>query len=136
MKNNIYKIALIVSVILIAIFAFSGIFNNPSTDNIIDEEFFTVEVQVLDNELLRYPFGSINNETLEELLDEAVEYGMFVYEKETASFGSFIISINGIEADPNSSFWAIKINGEDSMVGISEINPNDNDIITFTLTNF
>ncbi len=60
----------------------------------------------------------------------------FTYEIESASFGDFITSINGVKADSNKEFWNIKVNGTDSTVGIKDLLPQANDVISFNLTSF
>jgi len=140
MNKKVLIIAITIILIGFAIFYFVNKQNNPITDNSIvtnfKEEIFTIEVIAKEGETVRYPFASLNDETLEQTLDIAVEDNQFAYTKQVSDFGSFVTSINEISADPTKEFWSIKINGEDSLVGISQINPNENDLIQFILTQF
>ena len=140
MKNKI--IYILVAVLLVVVAAFTIISNNQktNTDNtnsvLFKEEIFTIEVVATKGEVAKYPFASLNDETLEQTLDIAMEDNLFSYTKTVSDFGSFVTSINDITADSTKEFWSIQINGVDSLVGISQINPNEGDIITFTLTQF
>ncbi len=140
MKNKI--IYILVAVLLVVVAAFTIISNNQktNTDNtnsvLFKEEIFTIEVVATKGEVAKYPFASLNDETLEQTLDIAMEDNLFSYTKTVSDFGSFVTSINDITADSTKEFWNIQINGVDSLVGISQINPNEGDIITFTLTQF
>lgn len=42
-------------------------------------------------------------------------------ETRTLAFGEFVISINGVVADGDDSFWSFYVNGEKSMRGASEV---------------
>ncbi len=39
----------------------------------------------------------------------------------TLAFGEFVVSINGVVADGNDSFWAFNVNGEKSRRGASDV---------------
>ena len=53
---------------------------------------------------------------------------------EESTFGFFIVEMVGISSnDYESSFWNIKVNGEDSLLGISEIDLEDGEVIEFHL---
>ena len=55
----------------------------------------------------------------------------------TSEYGFFITEMCGVNSfDFTNTFWSIKVNGVDSMEGISDIDLKDNDIITFTLIEF
>ena len=140
MNKKVLVIAIILIIIGLGVFYFVNKQNTPVSDNTVvapfKEEIFTIEVVANEEEIIRYPFASLNDETLEQTLDIALEDGHFDYAKKVSDFGSFVTSINGIEADSTKEFWSIKINGEDSLVGISQINPNENDVIQFILNQF
>lgn len=73
-------------------------------------------------------------DTLEDLLKEHKKIQM---KGETASFGFYITDLVGVSSnDHTNSFWNIKVNGEDSMVGISLIELVDGDIYEFHLIGF
>lgn len=140
MNKKVLVIAIILIIIGLGVFYYVNKQNTPVSDNTVvapfKEEIFTIEVVANEEEIVRYPFASLNDETLEQTLDIALEDGHFDYAKKVSDFGSFVTSINGIEADSTKEFWSIKINGEDSLVGISQINPNENDVIQFILNKF
>jgi hypothetical protein len=106
-----------------------------TTDNFVS---LTLEVISTDNVKTIYSFNYKENQTLVEILNhQANNNADFTYETEKSSFGDYITSINNTKADSTKKeFWQIKVNGNDSMVGISEIKPSNNDVITFSLLSF
>lgn len=57
-------------------------------------------------------------------------------ETKDSSFGAYITGMMGVAADEKSEFYNIKVNGEDAMVGISELPLEDGSTYTFTLIGF
>jgi len=106
-----------------------------TTDNL---QALTLEVISTDNIKTIYSIGYEKDQTLVEILNSQTENNSdFNYETEKSSFGDYVTSINQIKADSTKNeFWNIKVNGQDSMVGISEIKPSNNDVITFSLLTF
>ena len=60
----------------------------------------------------------------------------FKFEVQSASYGDYVTSINGIKTDSTKDFWELLVNGQESMVGISAYIPKNNDVISFTLATF
>lgn len=142
MTNKI-KIILLILVIpfLIFIFSYSNTNNTDNssiTDNSTLEIYDTVFINVIfqGQETVTYTSISKQDLSLEEIMDTLMEKGSFKYTKESSSMGSYIKSVNGVIADPNSEFFNIKINGEDALIGISDIDPLDKDVIDITLIKF
>lgn len=94
----------------------------------------TIEVKVYDVESVEVFKGNIKfseEDTLEELLKNHEKIKM---KGETSSFGFYIVEMVGVNAnDHENTFWNIKVNGEDSMVGVSELDLVDKDVIEFRL---
>lgn len=71
------------------------------------------------------------DDTLQDLLAEHKEIKM---KGETSTFGFYIVEMVGFSSlDHENTFWNIKVNGEDSLVGISLIELVDKDVIEFHL---
>lgn len=49
---------------------------------------------------------------------------------------AFVTSINDTAANSSNQFWALKVNGKDSMVGAGSLITKDSDTITWELTTF
>lgn len=72
-------------------------------------------------------------ETLKRFNSENSEFKL---EYTQYDFGAFVTSLSGITPDATSEFFSLKINGSDSMVGISDYKPKSGDKISFVLTKF
>lgn len=76
----------------------------------------------------------------QDLLSIMKDYGSLqqtlTFTTETADFGEFITTIDGVTADKSKEFWNFKINGKDAPVGVSAYKPNNTDNISFILTAF
>ena len=73
-------------------------------------------------------------DTLEDLLKEHKKIQM---KGETSSMGFYITDLAGVSSkNHDSTFWNIKVNGEDSMLGISMIKLVDGDVIEFHLISY
>lgn len=68
-----------------------------------------------------------------ELLLEKTELEVIASE---GTYGLFIESMLGVEADASSEFFNVKENSTDSMFGVSELPLVDGNTYTFTLTTF
>jgi hypothetical protein len=140
--NNLIKGVLTLALLALLIFIYSASNNpnNTNTDNTsvkgIMYEDITVTVVIPGKEEETMVSKSVEGLTLEEVLDRLMLNGSLRYAKQSASFGSYITSVQGVTADAQSEFWNIKINGLDAQAGISEINPQDDDVITLTLMKF
>lgn len=87
--------------------------------NVDQEEVFSGEIDFKEGD------------SLVELLKNHKEIQM---KGEDQSFGFYIVEMAGINAnDYEKVFWNIKVNGEDSLVGISQLEITDGDIIEFAL---
>ncbi|MCB7137268.1 DUF4430 domain-containing protein [Cellulosimicrobium marinum] len=49
---------------------------------------------------------------------------------------AFVTAIDGVEADPDSEFWALYVNGEMASVGAGSLDTTDEDEITWKLETF
>lgn len=94
----------------------------------------TITVKVYDVDQEEVFSGEIKikkGDSLVELLKNHKEIQM---KGEDQSFGFYIVEMAGINAnDYEKVFWNIKVNGEDSLVGISQLEITDGDIIEFAL---
>ena len=136
--KNLLNLSLVIILIIAAIYVLTGNPNtNPTSDNTTSTnstyESILIKVVIPDEPEKSYPSTSVSDLTLEQLLERIMLSGDLSYKTEASSFGSYITTINGIEADSSKQYWSIAINGEDAMQGISDINPVDGDIITLTL---
>jgi len=136
--KNLLNLSLVIILIVAVIYVLAG---NPNTNSTSDNtpstnstyENTLVKVIIPNQEEKKYPSTSISDLTLEQILERIMLSSDFSFRTQSSSFGSYITSINGIEADSSKQYWSIAINGEDAMQGISDINPVDGDIITLTL---
>mgnify|MGYP001256826029 FL=1 len=136
--KNLVKLALLIVLVIASLYVITVNPNsNPASDNTTSTdstyENIVVKVSVPDQEDKSYPATSVEDLTLEQILERIMVSGEFSFKTQQSSFGSYITAINGIEADSTKQYWSIAINGEDAMQGISEINPVNGDIITLTL---
>jgi ABC-type lipoprotein release transport system permease subunit len=117
-----------------------GVANNDSGGNSEDQQESRVYVDVNNGkQISKYvyeiePNGEVN---AKELLTELEARGVdFAYETEETEIGSFITTVNGTIADPNSEYWKIRVNGEDAQVGISELQLKQGDHLSLVITKF
>lgn len=146
MKKIIY-IFLLIFLLVLGIFVYSNYLNklvlktdnfvlstNENTDNL---QSLTLEVISSENIKTIYAVTFTSGQKLIDILnDQANNKADFTFETEKSSFGDYVTSINNEKADFTKEFWNIKINSKDSLVGISDIIPQNNDVITFTLLKF
>lgn len=57
-------------------------------------------------------------------------------ETESSEFGEFVTSIEGVEADSSSEFWAFYVNGAQASVGADSYVAQEGDKIEWTLESF
>lgn len=80
--------------------------------------------------------------TSEEFQTDCKTLGDFVkgsdlFVSEDGTYGIVITAVAGAaQDDENGIYWMFKVNGEDSMVGASEVNINDGDEYTFYTAGF
>ena len=116
--------------------------SNVTTENAVlsaqteNFENLTLEVTSDNSEIFVINNNFAPDLTLETILDNLNSEGELPYQKNISEAGSYITSMNNTVADPNSQFWKIVVNGKDASVGISTLNPENNDKISFVLTNF
>lgn len=60
----------------------------------------------------------------------------FSFTTQEHSFGKFITEINETEADSTKEFWRITVNGQEAAVGVSELEIEPGDRVTFNLEQF
>lgn len=95
-------------------------------------EFTLVVKDTTSQELFRGDIAFDKDDTLVNLLKSHQQVAM---KGEEGVYGFFITEVCGVAAGA-SQFWSIKVNGEDSMVGISSIKLQDKDLIELILTTF
>lgn len=94
----------------------------------------TIEVKVYNVESELVYSGEIDFQEDDSLIELLKEHEEIQMKGEDQSFGFYIIEMSGISAeDYENVFWNIKVNGEDSLVGISQIELVDGDLIEFAL---
>ena len=145
MKKFIY-IILLISFLILGFFLYSNYLYrsdsitdnsilglNNNTDNL---QSLTLEVISTDNIKTIYGVAFKNTQNLIEILnDQANNKADFTFDTEKYSYGELITTINGKKAGTK-EWWSISINGDISQVGASDIVPQNNDVITFSLLNF
>lgn len=119
----------------------SSILNSDNSQFITDNTNEIISFQLIidtgSKETKNYLVNFIPGQNLEEIMTSfSTNNNSFNFITKTESFGTFITTINGIKADSTKEFWNFKINGSDSSVGITDFEPQNNDIILFTLTTF
>jgi hypothetical protein len=94
----------------------------------------TIVVNSLDEEVFRGVISFKKGDTLVSILEGHREISM----KGTKSdLGYYVEELCGIKAsDTDSTYFNIKVNDEDSPVGIQGIELNDQDVIVFTLISY
>lgn len=96
-----------------------------------------ITVKVYDYEAVEVFNETLNfneNDTLLELLQS---HETIKLNGENNTFGFYITEVCGINAnDYKETFWNIVINGENSLVGISDISLKDKDVIELKLINW
>ncbi|MGD9604908.1 MAG: DUF4430 domain-containing protein [Bacilli bacterium] len=97
----------------------------------------TINVIVVDLENQEKFNGSIDYQKDETLLGIFQEHETIALKGEVQSYGFYILEVCGVNASEYTNvFWNIKINDEDSLVGISEIDLVDGMQVTLSLVAF
>jgi len=93
-----------------------------------------IEVRVYNFDSEEVFSGKINFTKDDNLVDLLKNHETIKMKVEEFSFGYFIVEMVGINANNyQNAFWNIKVNGEDSLVGVNEIKLHDGDVIEFAL---
>ncbi|HPN60753.1 MAG TPA: DUF4430 domain-containing protein, partial [Bacilli bacterium] len=97
----------------------------------------TINVVVLDLEDEEIFKGSIDYQKDDTLLGILQKHETIALKGETSSYGFYITEVKGINASSfTKAYWSILVNGEYSMVGISEIDLVDGMSITLALETY
>lgn len=70
------------------------------------------------------------------VVEWADDEGLDIQATHDEQFGFFLASIDGLPAPGSSQFWALEVNGEASTVGMEQVEVQDDDTITWTLTDW
>lgn len=133
------KESIIYSVILILIIAGTAalFFIKSNDSDSLENKQETIENEIEDNyQKNKYEVvvESEEGSAYDYLLSE-IEKGNVKIEFEEYDFGGqkgyMIVSINDNIPDPATHFWKFQVNGEDSMVGVSDYMVKQGDVLTF-----
>jgi hypothetical protein len=80
--------------------------------------------------------GTSEGKLLELLEAFDTETSLFTLTTKEFSFGKMIVGINAVEADENSEFWEIVINGQQAQLGASELVIKAGDEVKLSLKEF
>lgn len=86
------------------------------------------EEQVISDDSKEFKYSGVVGETALETLK-----GLADVQTQESSFGEFVTTINGVEADQNSEYWAFYINGKLAAVGAGAYVQQEGDEITWQL---
>jgi hypothetical protein len=128
-------------VIILAVFGLSGVFNKvtpTNTDNTIQVDVKkSISITVIDqnNKENTYSVKFKGEKSVFELMKQLKESNTgFVFEYEESAYGVYATSFYGYQPDSTKAFWEFLINGESSMVGISDYKAKSEDEIKFKIT--
>jgi len=104
--------------------------NDPELDPTVGEFVPTTDYTV--------PFvaGTSEGKLLELLEAFDAETSLFTLTTKEFTFGKMIVGINAVEADENSEFWEIVINGQQAQLGASELLIKAGDEVKLSLKEF
>ena len=145
-EKNPFRVVFLLGAIALMIYWGTSVFNNQNTETTTDNSLVQVtdnntqdvivEVIGKDEQMETYTVSYSGDQTvlqiLQKLQGENVTF-TFVYQQ--YDFGAFVTGINGYVPSSAEAFWEFKINGESSMVGISDYTVQPSDKIEFVLTN-
>lgn len=95
----------------------------------------TFNVEVIDAGGESLYTGVITKDKEFDIVDTLTAHTEIKLNGSISDFGYYITGVCGIEANNDLfQFWSLKVNGVDSMVGISEVEINKGDTISFVLT--
>lgn len=123
------KLIAVVIVVLLAIASITGVY---LIKNNVEQKADTLETTLVEkkaNNVIEYK-GS-DGKTALELLQTAA-----TTEISGTGANAFVTSINGVDADSNSQYWAYTVNGEMASVGAGSYITKNDDIIKWELTSF
>jgi DNA-directed RNA polymerase subunit F len=108
---------------------------SDQTDN---AQSLTLEIISTDNYITNYYATFSKGQNLLTVLSELANGNAdFTYATDNYGFAELLTTINEEKADAlKNEFWNIKINGKDSAVGVTDIFPEANDEIKFSLINY
>lgn len=92
-------------------------------------EFTLIVENLAGEEIVNDTISFTKDDTLLELLQAHEETKV---KGEESSFGFYISEVAGIKSD-STNYWSIEINGEYALVGVSEIQMKDQDVIKLVL---
>ena len=141
MKKDLSLIIILILVLFFGVYYFNNKSNQSLTDNSVkttdNTQTFTLQVISSDNSISIYQIPFEPGQKLANILSTFSQNNSnFTIETQKSDYGDYLLSINGVKADTSIEFWNVKINGVDSTVGISDMEPQNNDIITFSLLKF
>ena len=109
--------------------------NGNSAEKISSEDAISIKISTNSAEDEQYALQYKESETVINFLNRLSNSNTnFKFQTESFSFGDMNISINDITPDTNKQFWAFKVNGKDSDVGVSQYIIQKNDLLEFSLT--
>ena len=125
--KKIFTIFTLFFVVLVGLFALNGCKKEEVGAGVISVQVVDFEGKDLFNDQIEFSA----DDTLVDLLKNNEEILMT---GETSEYGFYIVSMCGVSAsNDNKTYWSIEVNGEYSMVGVSDITLIDEDLITFSL---
>ena len=96
----------------------------------------TLAITTSDNSTATYP---VTFEAGTKMIDILYKFSQnnadFNFSTKKSDWGEMITEMNGISAETK-EFWNIKVNGNDSNVGVSDLTPQPGDLINFILLKF
>lgn len=126
MKKKFTVLSLFI-VLLFGLFVLGGCKEPAEGEGVITVEIIDFEGKELFNDEIKFDA----EDTLVDLLKNHKEIKMT---GETSEFGFYIISLCEVSAsNENKTYWSIEVNGEYSLVGVSEITLIDGEEISFSL---
>lgn len=131
MKNKIILIAVVVVLAVGGFFGVKALTAQETNENLKEiTVVITAETESID---VTYTWET-EQEYLFELLVDYTDTINLGYD-ETA-YGNMIVALEGFDTTDTTTYWAINVNGEASMVGADDVALNDGDEIEFILTDF
>jgi hypothetical protein len=142
-KVAIFTIATIIvticAVILIANYYYSQNNQQPevvptqTTGQKADLEVFDKSGKSLGKYELKFTSGDTLTDGLQKL---AATNSTFTYQATSGQYGNFLNTVDGVTADSTREFWNIKVNGNDSDLGMDSLKLNEGEQLQLMLVNF
>lgn len=127
----------VIAIIIVIALAAAGVFGYIkflSPKGIEGEKSVTIIIQVDEEDIDYEGDFDTDEEFLLGLLEN--EDGELEVEFLNSNFGPMVIGMKGYSADQNSEYFHITVNGEDAMVGVSEIPLEEDGIYMFEIKGF